>query len=50
MSQSRFCIKSYGLIQLNNQTINSNTTGSLYVNDVNVDINRLLVIQEEVVL
>jgi hypothetical protein len=42
MSQSRFCIKSYGLIQLNNQIINTNTTGALFVNNVNVDVNRVV--------
>jgi hypothetical protein len=41
MSQSRFCLKSYGVIELNNQTLNTNTTGTLFVNDVNVDINRV---------
>jgi hypothetical protein len=41
MAQSRFCLKSYGLLQLNNQTLNTNTTGTLFVNNVNVDINRV---------
>lgn len=42
MSQSRFCLKSYGVIELNNQKLNTNTTGTLFVNDVNVDINRVV--------
>lgn len=46
MAQSRFCLKSYGLLQLNNQTLNTNTTGTLFVNNVNVDINRVQVEME----
>lgn len=42
MAQSRFCLKSYGLLQLNNQTLNTDTTGTLFVNNVNVDINRVV--------
>lgn len=42
MAQSRFCLRSYGLLQLNNQMLSTNTTGTLFVNDVNVDINRVV--------
>jgi hypothetical protein len=41
MAQSRFCLKSYGVLQLNNQILTTDTTGTLLVNDVNVDINQI---------
>jgi len=42
MAQSRLCIRSYGVLELNNQTLTTNTTGTLFVNNVNVDINRVV--------
>lgn len=42
MAQSRLCIRSYGSLELNNQTLSTNTSGTLLVNNVNVDINRVV--------
>ena len=40
MSHSRKVLKSFGSVELNKQILYSNTTGTLFVNNVNVDINR----------